>query len=64
MADPKRYPTAPVELPLRLESDPEPTAGCGVCFALDSQRTQARARGDLSKVTDINVEIRRHAHRS
>ncbi|WP_078623155.1 hypothetical protein [Streptomyces prunicolor] len=64
MTEPKPYPTAPVELPLRLEPDPEPTAGCDVCLALDSQRTEARMRGDLSKVSDLNVEIRRHAHGS
>jgi hypothetical protein len=62
MTEPKRYPTAPVELPLALAQDPEPTAGCDVCFALESQRTEARARGDLSRVSDANVEIRRHAH--
>ncbi|MCX5349186.1 hypothetical protein OG901_15630 [Streptomyces mirabilis] len=64
MTEPKRYPTAPVELPLRMDPDPEPTAGCDVCLALEWQRTEARMRGDLSKVSDANVEIRRHAHGS
>lgn len=62
MTEPKRYPTAPVELPLTLAPEPEPTTGCDVCLALDSQRTEARMRGDLSRVSDLNVEIRRHAH--
>jgi hypothetical protein len=64
MTEPKRYLTEPVELPLILATDPEPTAGCDVCFALDSQRREARARGDLSRVSDLNVEILRHAHGS
>ena len=40
--------------------DPEPPAGCGVCAALVVQRSEARARGDLSRVSDLNVEIRNH----
>ncbi|WUM80422.1 hypothetical protein OG485_37125 [Streptomyces sp. NBC_00328] len=62
MTEPQRYPTAPVELPLIPAPDAEPVAGCDVCLALDSQRTGARMRGDLSKASDLNVEIRRHAH--
>jgi hypothetical protein len=64
VSEPKTYPSGPVELPLRMDAEPEPTAGCDVCFALDSQRTEARTRGDLSRISDLNVEIRRHAHGS
>ncbi|WP_078876222.1 hypothetical protein [Streptomyces sp. 769] len=42
--------------------DPEPVAGCDVCGALVRQRAAARSRGDMSKVTDCNVELRRHPH--
>ncbi|MFF8531013.1 hypothetical protein ACF07B_03310 [Streptomyces sp. NPDC015532] len=62
MSEPQRFQTAPFVSPLMLVPEPEPSAGCDVCRALDTQRTEARARGDLSRVTDINIEIRRHAH--
>lgn len=42
--------------------DPEPAAGCDVCEALARQRAGAYAVGDRSRVTDCNVEIRRHPH--
>ncbi|MCT9009505.1 hypothetical protein N4G66_32490 [Streptomyces rhizosphaerihabitans] len=61
MTEPRRHPTGPVE---PLDKEPEPTTGCDVCLALDSQRTEARKRGDLSRVSDMNVEIRRNAHDS
>ncbi|WP_175410913.1 hypothetical protein [Streptomyces sp. TRM64462] len=50
---------APVHLPL---PDPEPDGepGCAVCAALLEQRAVARRRGDLSSVTDCNVELRHH----
>ncbi|MEU0843030.1 hypothetical protein ABZ370_26605 [Streptomyces sp. NPDC005962] len=40
--------------------EPVPVQGCKICAALDRQRAEARRTGNLSKVTDINVEIRRH----
>ncbi|MFC8347860.1 hypothetical protein [Streptomyces sp. NPDC057280] len=40
--------------------EPEPPTGCDVCGALARQRTEARAAGDLSRVSDLNVEIRSH----
>ncbi|MEU5010395.1 hypothetical protein AB0G35_08885 [Streptomyces sp. NPDC021749] len=43
--------------------DPEPNTGCDVCEALARQRVAAYAAGDRSKVSDCNVEIRRHPHR-
>lgn len=49
----------PVGLTLPLEW-PTPPAGCGVCAALVEQRSEARARDDLSRVSDFNVEIRAH----
>jgi hypothetical protein len=52
---------APVGLTLPLE-EPKPSAGCGVCAALVRQRSEARARDDLSRVSDINIEIRNHDH--
>lgn len=62
MSEPTRYQTMPVELPLRLEPDPEPSNGCDVCGALATQRRSARDQGDYSRVSDLNVEIRNHAH--
>lgn len=40
--------------------EPVPPPDCGVCAALVRQRAEARARGDLSRVSDYNVEIRNH----
>lgn len=49
-----------------METEPalEPVAvqGCDVCAALVRQREEARDRGDLSMVSDKNVELRRHPH--
>ncbi|WP_344961251.1 hypothetical protein [Streptomyces thioluteus] len=42
--------------------DPEPEPGCDVCLALARQRSDARRAGDLSRVVDCNVELRRHPH--
>lgn len=50
---------SPVTLGMPLD-DPEPPAGCGVCAALVVQRSEARARDDLSRVSDLNIEIRNH----
>jgi hypothetical protein len=44
--------------------DPVPTADCSVCVALGEQRTEARRLGDMTTVSDCNVEIRRHPHRA
>ncbi|GHH81070.1 hypothetical protein GCM10017771_01960 [Streptomyces capitiformicae] len=49
----------PVSLGLPLD-EPTPPDDCGVCTALANERTEARARGDLSRVSDLNVEIRNH----
>ncbi|MFC9911054.1 hypothetical protein [Streptomyces sp. NPDC059862] len=49
----------PITLGLPLDA-PEPPVGCGVCQALARQRAEAAARGDLSRVSDCNVEIRNH----
>ncbi|MCK7622993.1 hypothetical protein MUU72_07755 [Streptomyces sp. RS10V-4] len=53
----------PVHLPdPGVRSEPGPAAGCDVCGALAAQRERARSVGDLSKVIDCNVEMRRHPH--
>jgi hypothetical protein len=49
----------PVTLGLPLD-EPVPPADCGVCAALVVQRSEARARDDRSKVSDLNIEIRNH----
>lgn len=63
MTNPTPYPSPPVELPLRLDTDPPPVPGCDVCGALSEERSEARAMGDMSKVSDMNVEIRNHPHK-
>lgn len=63
MTHPTTCPGPPVELPLRLDADPEPVPGCDVCSALSKERHEAHRRRDMSKVTDVNVEIRRHHHK-
>lgn len=40
--------------------EPTPKPGCDVCPALAEQRAEARARGDMSAVSDINIEMRNH----
>lgn len=50
----------PVELPLRLEREPQPVPGCAQCDNVAMDRYRARANGDGSKVTDCNVRLRRH----
>ncbi|MFD3657045.1 hypothetical protein [Streptomyces sp. NPDC058620] len=47
--------------PLEL-ADPKPNPACTVCMALDRQRTEARRLGDMTQVSDCNIEIRRHPH--
>ncbi|AXG82426.1 hypothetical protein [Streptomyces paludis] len=42
--------------------EPVPVAGCAVCTALGAGREEARRSGDLSRVSDRNVEIARHPH--
>lgn len=56
------YGQPPVELPLRTDPEPVPVAGCGVCAALATQRGEARLRGDHSRASDCNVELRHHPH--
>lgn len=52
-------PEPPVILGLPPE-DPVPPADCGVCAALVKQRSEAKDGGDLSRVSDLNIEIRNH----
>lgn len=49
----------PVGLTLPLE-EPVPPADCEPCARLVKQRAEARGRGDMSRVSDFNVEIRNH----
>lgn len=60
MSEPKRYPSDPVELPLRLDLEPTPVEGCLGCLELAKVRDRARAGGDYTTVSDCNVYLRRH----
>ncbi|WUH03608.1 hypothetical protein OG542_22100 [Streptomyces violaceus] len=42
--------------------EPEPVSGCTECQRFGSQREAARSEGDMSRVSDCNVQIRRHPH--
>lgn len=53
--------SAPVHLALP-GPEPVPVVGCGVCSALNEERREARRASDMSKVTDINIELRNHPH--
>lgn len=43
-------------------AEPLASEACDVCQALARQRSAARAEGNLSRVSDCNVEIRNHPH--
>ncbi|RCH67979.1 hypothetical protein DT019_13315 [Streptomyces sp. SDr-06] len=49
----------PVHLSLP-RTPPAPAPGCGVCAALARQRAAAYGAGDLSAVSDCNVELAAH----
>lgn len=53
--------TAESLFPLR---QPEPKPGCVICTSLARKRDQALAEGDHSRVSDCNVRMRGHVHRS
>jgi len=60
---PDKHPGRVVELPHYDPPEaPLPAKGCDICGALAQQRAEARERGDMSRVTDCNVEMRRHPH--
>lgn len=62
MSEPNTYPSAPVELPLKLsELEPTPVEGCAGCTELAKVRDWARASGDQTTATDCNVFIRRRS---
>ncbi|GAB2732898.1 hypothetical protein GCM10027072_29400 [Streptomyces bullii] len=42
---------------------PEPVTGCRECGQLAREREEARMAGDVSRVSDCNVRIRRHPHK-
>ncbi|WP_245008921.1 hypothetical protein [Streptomyces albidoflavus] len=60
MTEPTRYITGPPELPLRMDPEPLPVAGCPYCTELARVRSWARAGGDMTTVSDCNVFLRRH----
>nr|WP_073726627.1 hypothetical protein [Streptomyces sp. CB02414] len=61
MTEPRRYPSAPVQLPLRqVELEPTPVEGCAGCAELADVRDRARAGHDWTTVADCNVLLRRH----
>lgn len=59
-AAPTTHPSAPAELPLGPLPDPAPVEGCALCANQAHQREGARANGDASKATDLNVRMWRH----
>ncbi|MFE7077407.1 hypothetical protein ACFU96_45755 [Streptomyces sp. NPDC057620] len=54
-------PEQPITLPDPTTA-PRPAPGCGVCAALDQQRAQYEAEGDIRRATDREVELRNHPH--
>ncbi|WP_239934997.1 hypothetical protein [Streptomyces sp. CBG31] len=60
MTEPTRHTTGPLELPLRMDPEPLPVAGCPYCTELARVRSWARAGGDMTTVSDCNVFLRRH----
>uniref|UniRef100_A0AAU2VUA5 Transposase n=1 Tax=Streptomyces sp. NBC_00008 TaxID=2903610 RepID=A0AAU2VUA5_9ACTN len=60
MTEAKRYPSAPVELPLELMPEPKPVAGCAHCDKVALDRDRAKANGDASGRSDGSVRLRRH----
>lgn len=60
MSEPRTYPSEPVELPLRLDLEPVPVAGCSGCAELAKVRDWARHGNDQTTITDANVLMRRH----
>ncbi|MFJ7624858.1 hypothetical protein ACIQZN_00020 [Streptomyces sp. NPDC097595] len=50
----------PIELPFGDPPEPVPVEGCALCANQAQQRQWARANGDASKATDLNVRMRRH----
>lgn len=43
---------------------PRPVPGCVICVDLDRKRAVARTVGDHSRVSDCNVRMRGHTHRT
>ena len=43
-----------------LPPEPVPEADCETCATLAERRTRARAVGDGSRVSDLNVRMRKH----
>ncbi|MFE9256199.1 hypothetical protein [Streptomyces sp. NPDC006879] len=60
MSELRTYPSAPVDLPLRLDPEPVPAPGCAGCRELVNVRDRARTGGDMTAVSDCNVLMRKH----
>ncbi|MCP3819089.1 hypothetical protein NLX86_13490 [Streptomyces sp. A3M-1-3] len=60
--DHKTTMTGPIHLALPV-LEPTPVDGCKVCGALGKQPEAARRSGDMSQVSDCNVEVRNHPRR-
>ncbi|OII61008.1 hypothetical protein BJP40_07540 [Streptomyces sp. CC53] len=60
MSEPMRYSTPPLDLPVWWGPEPGPVEGCPACAWLVDVRAAARQRGDMAKVSDCNVLLRRH----
>ncbi|MEW2128937.1 hypothetical protein [Streptomyces sp. NPDC005435] len=50
----------PLDLSLVFETGPEPMPNCAECAMHRVERERAKACGDGSKRSDINVRLRRH----
>ncbi|MGW1185750.1 MULTISPECIES: hypothetical protein [unclassified Streptomyces] len=53
-------PAYPAELPIGALPEPVPVEGCALCANQAQERQRARANGDASTATDLNVRMRRH----
>ncbi len=58
--EPRTYQDPTIELPLRMEPDPDPVEDCAGCTELAAARDRAYAVGDMTTVTDCNIYMRRH----
>ncbi|MGW0832269.1 hypothetical protein [Streptomyces prunicolor] len=60
MTNVQTTPGNPLDLPVWVEPDPMPVAGCAHCDNVAMERDRARANGDASGRSDCNVRMRRH----
>lgn len=55
--------SGPMHLPLP-PAPPAPIPGCVICADLERKRAEAKTAADYSRVSDCNVRMRRHRHRT